>query len=1138
MTRWLHPGELDRQRTADAFDPVSEGARHRLSRELAELIWTQVRADATDPAGRCDLALAKQRFRELAARLAGHSARLAPEVGRATLAGASPAPWSIVRGPRAPGRETLIAAEARSLEIPSVPGRQTLVADDASARPGFDDYRALGLRELLWQLGAGHVLRAELLVAAVAADRSIAGRATGWLERLPGGITPTPNGHALWRAAERRAVTLYRRAADAGLVAPDDPSVAAALERCGGGQPLPDALRGEMELTLRADLRRVRVHTDAVAGDAARAIRARAFTVGEDIFFAPGAFAPGGAAGRELLAHELTHVVQAQHGRVPQAPAGRVHVSEPGDAMEQEAEQVARRVAAPRSAPAGPEDARPGAAPPDASGVAGQAGEQDREQKARRAGAPGAGSDGSCRGAAAKPGALRSLWGALDEPQCIDSSAAATAGASHSASSGPAASVQASRAVLRAADPAVVAAGPLPAPPGGVPVNEIGIVAWDKQPALHLRSSPRTANDNVIASLPFNTHVQVMQRFPGDWLLVATLDGKTGFCAREHVWYAPEHQLPEPNARLHRVAHGDDGHAIHIARRYYGAVADKWGTDLRFYVDVLGAVNHQHIPGAVDGWKTVQFRADTFLWIPSVEFARSLHGTLSSGSRSYELASAVGVEGILERVGELIADFREAIRLSGRYIPAAVARHVEDSVVAILESLLWMAVGAVALLAITTVIGAAIGALAGGAGAAPGAAAGFEVGMALLEWMGLGFLIAWIGGAVARIGAAFGAFFAAVWTARGDNRALDRAARAFAEAIGTLAAVLVEAVVMWAISIGVKAAVGKLKGTALGRAFGETRLGEWLEQRSRNYQAGKSPLPGPREALRRLLEQRRRGERGGEPAKQPAQLADAWSDLASRHNLDDVVTDILRLESVDPAVADRLLTNRMNQFDLGELALDHGADGVRAADTMVEASVQPNVARQALKMARDMGIERQIVDLVNSNRLENLQGLRRFIGEVVIERRLGQLGKYNQLMEAYDRAMRGDRVSIEGRRQTPGDAESGQSDVVDYTQRQAVQMKTVTSESQAAVLRNLQSAIEQLGGDKGEHPPHGFQRIADIRIVGAKNPLRFASRAQILAALRGDLSNLDMLLPDDTSPGLVRITNAVSTFLFTPDELR
>jgi len=58
----------------------------------------------------------------------------------------------------------------------------------------------------------------------------------------------------------------------------------------------------------------VRVHTDATADRAARALNARAFTVGRDISFAAGEFRPDTAAGRHLLAHELSHVVQQSGG--------------------------------------------------------------------------------------------------------------------------------------------------------------------------------------------------------------------------------------------------------------------------------------------------------------------------------------------------------------------------------------------------------------------------------------------------------------------------------------------------------------------------------------------------------------------------------------------------------------------------------------------------------------------------------------------------------------------------------------------------------------------------------------------------------------------------------------------------------
>jgi hypothetical protein len=60
----------------------------------------------------------------------------------------------------------------------------------------------------------------------------------------------------------------------------------------------------------RRDFSRVRVHTDPLAAESARAVNALAYTVGSDVVFGAGQYAPGSASGRRLLAHELTHVVQ------------------------------------------------------------------------------------------------------------------------------------------------------------------------------------------------------------------------------------------------------------------------------------------------------------------------------------------------------------------------------------------------------------------------------------------------------------------------------------------------------------------------------------------------------------------------------------------------------------------------------------------------------------------------------------------------------------------------------------------------------------------------------------------------------------------------------------------------------------
>jgi len=85
-------------------------------------------------------------------------------------------------------------------------------------------------------------------------------------------------------------------------------------EQRGKGAALEDAVRAEMEEKIGADFSAVVVHTDGVADEMCKAINARAFTVGNDVFFASGEYAPDTEAGRKLLAHELTHVVQQSSG--------------------------------------------------------------------------------------------------------------------------------------------------------------------------------------------------------------------------------------------------------------------------------------------------------------------------------------------------------------------------------------------------------------------------------------------------------------------------------------------------------------------------------------------------------------------------------------------------------------------------------------------------------------------------------------------------------------------------------------------------------------------------------------------------------------------------------------------------------
>lgn len=80
------------------------------------------------------------------------------------------------------------------------------------------------------------------------------------------------------------------------------------------GRPLDSSTREFMEARFGHDFSRVRVHTGPTASAAARGVAAQAFTVGEHIAFGDGRYAPADTAGRHLLAHELTHVLQQRTG--------------------------------------------------------------------------------------------------------------------------------------------------------------------------------------------------------------------------------------------------------------------------------------------------------------------------------------------------------------------------------------------------------------------------------------------------------------------------------------------------------------------------------------------------------------------------------------------------------------------------------------------------------------------------------------------------------------------------------------------------------------------------------------------------------------------------------------------------------
>jgi hypothetical protein len=105
------------------------------------------------------------------------------------------------------------------------------------------------------------------------------------------------------------------------------------------GQPLDAATRSLMESRLGHDFGAVRIHTDTLAAESSRAVEALAYTVGSDIAFAAGQYTPRTVRGRQLIAHELTHVIQ-QRGQGSPSSAERLTVEASNSDGEKQAQTI------------------------------------------------------------------------------------------------------------------------------------------------------------------------------------------------------------------------------------------------------------------------------------------------------------------------------------------------------------------------------------------------------------------------------------------------------------------------------------------------------------------------------------------------------------------------------------------------------------------------------------------------------------------------------------------------------------------------------------------------------------------------------------------------------------------------------
>lgn len=402
--RWLSSGNFEHADTRHAFDPVLEGRKLGLGTSVSLEIWSRVCMLSRGPDGQPDEHQAQKRFHETAKRVAARGGQLAPEVGKRTLVEVETragVPTSDVFDDPVPGKLTEVEVRASDSDL-AQPGQSTVTPASRTSSPMLLDPQlgsrmsrlfgvdlsgvklvpdspvATGTTRALTRHGEVHLRKGEYRPGTPHADWLIAHELAHVVQQRGGGDHPTASRKDLEREADRAATQVaHGRAAPIALRAPafmyyafdendshelDVPALDGARHPS-GGEPLPRRLRELLERHLGVGLVNVRLHRDAAAAKAASSAAARAFTVGEHVFFASGQPDVDTREGFELLTHELAHVRQFYDGRIP----GGMRVSTPDDALEREAKTIGRDVASAAAptwfARAAPTEASESAAP-------------------------------------------------------------------------------------------------------------------------------------------------------------------------------------------------------------------------------------------------------------------------------------------------------------------------------------------------------------------------------------------------------------------------------------------------------------------------------------------------------------------------------------------------------------------------------------------------------------------------------------------------------------------------------------------------------------------------------------------------------------------------------------------------------
>jgi len=409
----------------------------------------------------------------------------------------------------------------------------------------------------------------------------------------------------------------------------------------GTGFPLSENTRSLMEPQLGMDLSKVRIHTNPQAVQLNKEIKAKAFTVGSDVYFNAGQFSPNSTDGKGLLAHELVHTVQQSRTSYPQLIQRKGSLEEETQPEEITTDDEGSSLENPKA-------------------ILYEISEENKHEfnntgfKFYRADG-GKLSNGRVRNfikrkkredveefKSAFPftteGTGEPPQYTIDNPRGKYKYYKFTDDLSFGKGIQPNDSIKIAEVSTQTTDDLFTDGN-------YVNRNEAGIVYQEE--GANVRNSP-VKGATLLKHLNQNEKVFILKHNPkSKWYAVTTDDGVFGYVADWLIW----RNLPEPNVNVLKIPSGRS--AIGIAEEFYGDKFKSWGNDLRFVVNALAFANNREDHNGIgkpgifkpngndQSWADTEVTKDVYIWLPSASFLDSLRDKVSSGSISYEVWEGV-----------------------------------------------------------------------------------------------------------------------------------------------------------------------------------------------------------------------------------------------------------------------------------------------------------------------------------------------------------------------------------------------------------------------------------------------------------------------------------------------------------------